>query len=228
MLLLALACAFFLCLNLFVAGASVKSRIIARISAPAYYALFGMASLLGLTWMLFAFFGAIGDPLNAQLWHAPQWLKYIALVVNFVAIQLIVVGALSPAPVTLKAHAEQPNKPISGIIRVSRHPVLSGAGLLAIMHMICNGNLASWVFFGTVLVLCCLGAYNLDLRREDRLGNYYRTILKHTSFVPFAAIIEGRTRFDFMELGLLRLLVGTSAFSVLVALHELLFLRQAI
>ncbi|MEM9965595.1 MAG: NnrU family protein [Asticcacaulis sp.] len=228
MLLLALACVFFLFLQLFVAGTSVKTRIIARISAPAYFALYGLASLFGLIWMFFTYFGAMGDPLNAQLWHAPFWLKIVALGVNFLAIQLIVVGTLSPSPVRLKANAVQPDKPISGIIRVTRHPVLAGLSLLAFMHMVCNGNLASWVFFGTVLALSYLGSYNLDLRREERLGDHYRTILKHTSFLPFVAIIQGRTRFDFLELGLLRLLVGTSLFAVLVTLHELLFLRQAL
>jgi len=228
MLLLALACAFFLCLHLFIAGTTVKSRLIARTGAPVYYGLFGLASLLGMAGMFFAYFDSMGDPLNTQVWHAPHWLKYVALVVNFLAVQLIVVGLLSPSPVRLKPEAQQPDLPISGIIRVSRHPVLAGLSLLAVMHMACNGNLAAWIFFGTVLVLGYLGAYNIDLRREERLGAHYRTILKHTSFLPFVAIAQGRTRFDFLELGLLRLLVGTSAFAVLATLHELLFLRPAL
>lgn len=226
MLLLALACAFFLCLHLAIAGTPVKAHLIARAGAPVYYILFAFASALGLVWMVYAYFGAMGDPLNLQLWHAPFWLKVLALVSNFLSILLIVVGIFSASPVPRKAGAT--TGPITGIIRVTRHPLLAGIALLALTHMVCNGNLASWIFFGSVLSLCVLGAWNLDQKREDRLGTEYRAFIGKTSFIPFLAIAQRRNRFEFMELGLAQLLLGTSVFAVLVVLHELLFLRPAL
>ena len=220
---LALACAFFLCIHLMISGTVLKEQIIGSIGKLAYYALFSLFSIVGLIWICVAYALAVNDPLNARLWDAPLVLRVIALVGNFVAFQLLVVGLLSPSPTNLLATRRLPEKSVHGVIRISRHPVLAGIGVWAVMHILCDGNLASWMFFGSILCLCALGANNIDRKRTAVMGETYASVKRRTSIIPFVAIIEGRTAFAAEELGAAKMLLAASLFSVFAVLHELLF-----
>ncbi len=225
---LALACAFFLSIHLMISGTELKELILGKIGGWAYYTLFSILSIGGFLWMVIAFFIAMNDRGNFILWGAPLFLKIIALVVNFVAFLLIVLGLTTPSPTNLLALFNMPERAVYGIIRVSRHPVLAGLGLWALIHFICNGNLASWLFFGSLLALCAIGANNIDRKREAMMGNVYASIKKRTSIIPFIAIIEGRTAFAPEELGIARVFLAASMFSVFLVLHEMLFTARAL
>ncbi|MDC7683465.1 NnrU family protein [Asticcacaulis sp. BYS171W] len=225
---LALACAFFLSIHVLISGSRLKEQLVDAIGAGIYKLLFALLSLGGFFWMVTAFFGARSDPFNHHFWEAPFILKTIAFVFNFVGLMLLIVGALSPSPTNLKGARHWPDEPVSGIIRISRHPVLAGIALLSATHLVCNGNLAAWVFFGTLLALSLLGANSIDRKREAAFGDAYASVMRRTSIVPFLAIFQGRVAFEPAELGVLRVMVATSAFTVLVVLHELLFLRPAL
>jgi uncharacterized membrane protein len=225
---LALACAFFLCIHLMISGTSLKEQIIAKIGGVAYYILFSLFSIGGLAWMIVAFGIAMGDPMNVTLWQSETFLRVIGLFGNFIAFLLVVVGIVTPSPTKLTALFKLPDKTVYGINRISRHPILSGIGVWAATHMICNGNLASWIFFGSMLALCALGANNIDRKRMALMGEAYASIKRRTSIIPFVAIIEGRTAFAPEELGVVRMLLAVSIFSAVTVLHELLFTGRAI
>lgn len=226
---LALACAFFLCIHL-ISGTTVKERIVARIGTTAWMIGFSILSLIALVWMCMAFAVALNnqDGLNIVLWAAPLPLRIIALFFNFLAFQLFVVGYFTPSPTSLIALWHMPEKPIQGIIRVSRHPVMAGIAIWALVHMICNGNLAAWLFFGTLLAQATLGTLNIDRKRLAQFGDTYQSIMKRTSIVPFVAIIEGRTAFAPEELGYARMFLAASMFAVFTVLHELIFVARAL
>lgn len=227
---LALACAFFLSLHVMISGTPLKDRIVGYIGGPAWYVLFSLLSLAGFVGMCIAFFIALGnqDHLNPVIWRAPLFLKIIALVANFIAFFLVVLGLTTPSPTNLLTLIRMPDRPVYGIIRISRHPVLAGIGLWALMHMVCNGSPASWLFFGTLVALCAIGANNIDRKREALMGNLYASIRKRTSIVPFVAMIEGRTAFAPEELGLARVFLACSMYSMFLVLHEMLFTARAL
>ena len=225
---LALACAFFLCIHLMISGTSMKAQTIAKIGGIGYHSLFSLLSIIGLIWMMIAFGLALGDPMNVVLWKSETFLRVIGLFGNFLAFLLVVVGIVTPSPTNLLALRHMPDKTVYGIIRISRHPILAGIAIWAITHIICNGNLAAWIFFGSVLALCALGANNIDRKRLALMGETYASIKRRTSIIPFVAIIEGRTAFVPAELGVVRMLLAVSMFSAITVLHELLFNARAI
>jgi uncharacterized membrane protein len=226
---LALACAFFLCIHLMISGTHLKEQIIGRIGGTAYYVIFSILSLIGLIAMGMAFAAAQDDSLNFRLWlrsEAPLPLEIISLVVNFVAFFLVVLGLTSPSPTNLLALWRLPDKSVYGIVRISRHPVLAGIGLWAAMHLISCGNVAGWLFFGSLLGVCVLGAANIDRKRLALMGETYASIMRRTSIIPFVAIIEGRTAFAPEELGIARMFLAASMFSVFAVWHEVLFIAR--
>ncbi|ESQ76851.1 NnrU family protein [Asticcacaulis sp. AC402] len=225
---LALTCAFFLCIHLMISGTHLKEQIIGRIGGMAYYIIFAILSVVSLIGMCVAFAIAQDDTLNFVLWTAPLPLKIIGLVVNFVAFFLVILGITTPSPTNLLALWQLPDKSVYGVIRISRHPVLAGIGLWAIMHFISSGNLASWLFFGSLIGVCALGAANIDRKRLALMGETYASIMRRTSIIPFVAIIDGRTAFAPEELGIARMLLALSMFSMFAVLHEMLFIVRAL
>ncbi|MBW8882868.1 MAG: nnrU family protein [Asticcacaulis sp.] len=188
---LALACAFFLCIHLMISGTSLKEQIIGRIGGTAYYIGFSILSIVGLIGMCIAFAVVRTDPLNHVFWTAPLPLKIISLVLNFIAFFLVILGLTTPSPTNLMALWRMPDKSVYGVIRVSRHPVLAGIGLWAFIHLICNGNLASWLFFGSLLSAHVPGGVDvLDVRDVARTALYRTCVIKpHSTRQIFVDLI---------------------------------------
>jgi uncharacterized membrane protein len=216
---LALACAFFLGIHLFTGGLRLKEQIVEGIGLTGYYFLFALFSIIGLLWMVFGYTIALADPLNIKFYHIPVFFHYLSVLPMMLAFILIVLGTLHPSPINTIALKRKNIKPVYGIIRISRHPILAGISVWAFTHLVLAGNMAAWLFFGTLLALTTLGANSIDRKRILVAGEPYLSIMKRTSIMPFNAIIEGRTVFLPEEFGIVKPLLALSMF----ALHEMLF-----
>jgi uncharacterized membrane protein len=93
----------------------------------------------------------------------------------------------------------------------------------AVMQAAARGDLASLVFFGGFLVLAALGTALIDARKADALGADWKRFADVTSNVPFGAIVNGRNRFRFGEIGWKRVGAGLALYLVLLAAHPYLF-----
>ncbi|RMF09496.1 MAG: hypothetical protein D6763_07720, partial [Alphaproteobacteria bacterium] len=114
-------------------------------------------------------------------------------------------------------------EPARGILRVTRHPVMWGFVLWGVAHLLNNGDLKSVIFFGTFTVLALAGTRLIDAKRARTHGELWAAYVAKTSNLPFQAIIEGRNRFVFAEIGIWRTLAAVLVFGALLAGHEALF-----
>jgi uncharacterized membrane protein len=64
----------------------------------------------------------------------------------------------------------------------------------AAVHLIANGDLASFIFFGSLAVTALAGTVSIDAKRRRALGPAWQSFAAQTSIVPFGAIAAGRTR----------------------------------
>jgi uncharacterized membrane protein len=92
-------------------------------------------------------------------------------------------------------------QPPQGIVRVTRHPFLTGVGLWALVHLIGNGDAASLVFFTVWTVVAFAGTVSIDRKLQRLWGSAWEPFAAQTSIVPFAAIAAGRNRFSPREIG---------------------------
>jgi len=79
-----------------------------------------------------------------------------------------------------------------GIVRITRHPFLWGVALWALVHLIVNGDLASFILFGSLLLLALGGTVAIDAKRRRKFAGGWAQFAQTTSSVPFAAILSGR------------------------------------
>lgn len=209
----------FALLHLGLAGTRLRDRAVARLGEKRYLGAFSLASVIVLAWLIIAYGRAPYLPSWGML---GAWALVMA-VLMLPAMLLAVIGLLTPSPTTV-GQEQRLAEPPRGILRVTRHPFLTGVGLWAILHLIGNGDWASLVFFGSFAVVALAGTVSIDAKRRRLRGEEaWKTFGASTSIVPFAAVIAGRNRFRAGEIGVWRIVVGLIAYVVALAAHAPLF-----
>jgi uncharacterized membrane protein len=214
MLSLSLAAIFFAGIHLGVAGTALRDRAIAILGKRGYSAAFSLASLAGLAWLIFAYHRAPYLP----SWGMLEWWKPFAIALMLPAALLAVIGLTTPSPTAVGQEARL-DQPATGILRVTRHPFLTGAGLWALVHLIGNGDLASLVFFASFAVVAFAGTLSIDAKRRRLAGAAWPGFAAQTSIIPFAAIAAGRNRFRPREIGAWRWGTALAVYALLLGGH---------
>ena len=168
--------------------------------------------------MLWWLVGAYQGAPHVALWETGPGVRHGAMAVMFVASVLIAAGfsPSSPTGVDLGGGLKAP----AGIFKVTRHPVMWGIGLWALVHMAANGDAAGVILFGAMAVLAFAGSLSIDVKKRRLLDEEWDQFEAVTSNIPFAAMIGGRTRLGARELGLWRPIAGVALFAGLYLAHE--------
>ena len=136
------------------------------------------------------------------------------------ALVLLVGGLSTPNPTAVGApDVLSQSEPARGVFRITRHPFMWGVGLWAGVHLLANGDLASLVLFTSLGALALLGTLLIDRKYAARRGADWQRFAAATSNLPLAAILSGRQRFAFAEIGWWRALLALAVFALLLAAH---------
>jgi uncharacterized membrane protein len=212
---LLLAAIFFAGIHLGVAGTTIRDRAIAALGHGGYTVAFSIATVVGLAWLVMAYNRA---PYVAT-WGMLEWWKPFAIILMLPASLLVVIGLTTPNP-TAVAQENRLAQPPQGIVRVTRHPFLTGVGLWALVHLIGNGDVASLVFFAVWAVVAFAGTVSIDRKRRRLLGAAaWEPFAAQTSIVPFAAIAAGRNRFRPGEIGAWRWAAAVVVYVLMLVGH---------
>jgi uncharacterized membrane protein len=139
---LAIALAIFIGVHMVPVVPGLRAALIGALGKRAYRALFSVLSIAGIVWIIFAHMDA---PQNL-LWDDPGWLRLIPLAVM---------------PLVLILLAGQTSK---GMQKVTRHPMLWAVFLWAAAHLIANGDTASVMLFGAMIVFALIDQPLADAR----------------------------------------------------------------
>jgi len=215
------AAAFFLAIHLLVSGTRVRDALTGRIGQGPYMGLFSVSSLAGLIWLGLAFAGARGQP---AYWDLSPLTREIQLGLQLLAMLLIVPGLTTPNPTSVRQEGALDRADVvKGMLRITRHPFLWGVAIWAAGHLLVNGDPASLVLFGTMLLLALFGTASIDAKRRRALGPKWDAFATQTSNVPFAAIAAGRQKLSLGEIGWWRLLLAVAIWALLAWAHPYLF-----
>jgi len=222
---LILAAVFFVGIHLFVAGTTLRDKIVGAVGEGPYMGLFSLASLGGIVWLSSAY--AAAD--HHLMWSAPQFLRPVAIGLMAISFLFAVVGLTTKSPTATGGESVLQNEePATGVLRITRHPFLWGASLWALTHLVMNGDVASLIFFGAFLVLCLAGTSSIDAKKARALGEDWEKFASTTSNRPFLAIQQGRNRLAIGELGWWRLVVALVIFAAVLYYHGQIFGAPAI
>jgi uncharacterized membrane protein len=217
------ASAFFLLIHFGVSGTRLRDAVVARLGEGRYRAVFALASVVGLVWMGRAY----GRAPLVDLWGQLVGLRPLAIALVFVAFLFIGIGLATPSPtrVGMESRLARGADIARGLVRITRHPFLWGVGLWALVHLVVNGDLASVILFGSLLLLALGGTASIDAKRRRLSGDAWTPFAQATSNTPFAAIAAGRNQLSpaLREIGILRPAIAVAAYALLFILHGRLF-----
>ena len=216
---LVLAAMVFLATHVGISSTPLRSWLIDRLGTKRYLGAYSILALITLSFLISAY-RRHGDLI--PLWQVAPWQPWLTLMIMPIALLLLVSALSSPNPtVAGTALAQKKVAPPKGVMRITRHPTMWAIGLWALSHLLVNGDLASLILFGTLAALALFGTRLIDSRYRDRLEDMWDSYAKETSNLPFAAIIAGRQRLVWSEIGWWRTALALGLYILLIMLHPL-------
>jgi uncharacterized membrane protein len=195
----------------------VRGFLVGSVGERPFRGIYSVVAAAALAWLIYAYNRA---PF-VELWPEPSWGRPFVLALMLVS-SVFFVGSFTwsnPALVGNEPHVGKA-EPGKGIFAVTRHPMLWAFALWGIAHAAVNGDAAAVIFFGGFAVLALGGMAHIDARKRAARDEAWAKVEAVTSAVPFQAMIEGRTRFRFADLGWWRPFAGLVLFAVLLHAHR--------
>jgi uncharacterized membrane protein len=213
------ATAVFVLGHLALSSQPLRTPLVERLGEGGFRALYSVLVLAAFVWMLMAY----GRAPRGDLWLPPAWTRWVAVALMPLASFLVVGGLTTPSPTLVggdKAVEKAGSRTVvQGFLTISRHCFLSGTALWAILHLLANGDDATVILAGGILVLSLGGMWHIDQRREASLAAAWGPIQLTTSRLPFLAALQGRTRIDWRGIGWWRPLLALVLYLLLLLGH---------
>ena len=162
----------------------LRAGLVAKLGDRGFLGAYSLISVVTLGAMVHFYHGAKAaapDPLwssgNVGWWAATllMWLGSI-----------LFVGSLrrNPAFPTAGKPVTQIG-PARGVFAITRHPMLWGFMLWAVVHAMVNATPAALIVSGAIILLSLAGGIGQDAKKEKLIGEAWRDWKARTSFVPF-------------------------------------------
>jgi uncharacterized membrane protein len=221
---LLVAAAFFVVLHRGVSGSPLRQRLVGAFGESTYARLFQLASLSGVLWLGVAYSGAGVGGVPQGLWAIHPAAVWVQLLLQPLAVLLIIAGITTPNPGTFGQEAvAESREPVRGMLRLTRHPFLWGIGLFAVGHLLVTSTPRGLVLFGTLAFVALSGTLSIDAKRRRSLGPKWAAFEAQTSNLPFVAIVDGRQKLSWGEIGWWRPLMAAGVAILLALVHPRVF-----
>lgn len=156
----------------------------------------------------------------APLWVAPTGVWHVATLVMLLA-SILFVGSLTPANKAL-AGVPVDARPASGVLRITRHPMMWAFGLWAAVHATLSGMLPTVILALGIGFVALVGAAAQDGKKRVQLGDRWAGYEQQTSYWPLGAQISGRQGWGTLWPGVVPVLGGIAIWLLLTWLHPAL------
>ncbi len=160
----------------------LRAAMVRRLGEQGFQAVYSIIVLAAFIWMYFAFKAA---PSSTPLWSGFDNISWaIGSVIALVAMVLIA-GSFSGNPAMAIPGAEKAAQAEpSGVMRVTRHPMMWGAALWAISHIIAAPTARTLVLATAILILALVGSHMQDRKKRMLMGEDWATWSSKTSYWP--------------------------------------------
>ncbi|MGH7858973.1 MAG: NnrU family protein [Candidatus Binatia bacterium] len=200
----------------------VRRRLVAALGERGYRALFSAVAAVTFVILVRSYAslrmeGAAGFALGAE--PAIRWMLMAVVAFGFV---LVLLGLVA-YPRTPAAMFARDVAPPRGIERISRHPFFAGTAIIGVAHVFLATRLVGAVLMAALATLAIVGGRHQDQKLLRERGPAYADYLAETSFLPFLAVLAGRQRIVWSEIGWRTPLAAVALTCLLRAVHDVIF-----
>jgi uncharacterized membrane protein len=170
---------------------------------------YGSVAVLQLVW--------IGQAVEAapvvRYWEPPAWAATIPLLVMPLALLLLVCGFTQNNPTASLASGRLARREVTGILAVTRNPVMWGLGLWSLAHLAVVAEAAEALRYTAFAALALLFLPRMEAKQRAKWGEAaWADFAARSSNVPFVAMAQGRVQLRWREIGVLRFVVTASLY----------------
>jgi uncharacterized membrane protein len=192
-----------------------RGRLIGQLGEAGFRLLYSLVAFVTLGWIIWAY----QDADNIPLWTAPDWGWTAGSIVMLLA-SILLVGSLMGNPAFPHPGAEKlAVKPPRGVFAVTRHPMNWSFALWALVHLSIYGSPRNLIVAAGILILALAGSIGQDRKKRAVIGRKWQDWEGRTSFIPFAALLRGRARWNAAFPGWIALGGGLLLWLVVTSLH---------
>ena len=172
----------------------LRRGMVARLGEKGFAGVYSLVSLLTFGWMIWAYPAASAEA-PQPLWDAGR-IGWAAATILMWLGSVLFMGSLRRNPAF-----PRPGKPIEkiddprGVYAITRHPMMWGFTLWALVHAIVNPTLASLILSTAIVILALFGAAAQDAKKQQLLGEVWRDWKARTSFVPYGRGLKSADAF---------------------------------
>jgi len=198
-----------------ISGSGLRDRIVRNSGERMFQMGFAALSVCLTTWLTWAYL-ACATRASTQTSGA----RIVTLLLAALGCYFIVAGLTTRNPtIAGMGAATRERNVIHGVIRLTRHPFLIGILFLSGAHLIVMHRLADWLFFGSLSLVALTGMWSIDRKRARAFGTDWQNFRSATSVLPFAAMIAGKQRLRWFDIGWLRPALAIVIFAIGLFLH---------
>jgi uncharacterized membrane protein len=216
---LVIAAVVFVGSHLGISSTGLRDELVRRLGERAYLLLYSAVALILLAWLIRAY-ANVEQRIDLP-WPPPLFIV-LPLIVMPLALLLVIGGYTQRNPTAvMQSRSLTIERPAPGVLAITRHPLLWGIGLWAIVHVIVSDDVASLVFFGALAFLALCGTRALDARKQRTWSaEDWQRLSAVTSNIPFAAILTSRNELRLSEIGWWRIMLAGVLYILLIPLHS--------
>jgi uncharacterized membrane protein len=183
----------------------LRAPLVKALGARGFLGLYAGVALFTFFWTVRAFGRIEPQP----LWWVASDAVWLAASVAMLVGAVLFVGSLFGNPAFPNPAAHEPAVPTPrGVFAITRHPMMWGFALWALVHLIVFPTDANAVLTGAILILALVGAWAQDRKKQRLQPGSWPEWKKRTSYFPFAAQVAGKAPWT---LGDGRALIGGAA-----------------
>ena len=197
-----IAIGIFLATHIALAENPLRAVLVRALGERPFAWAYGIVAVLQLIWIGRAVEGA---PV-VRYWEPPAWTAVVPMLVMPLALLLVVCGFTQNNPTATLAAGRLARREVTGILAVTRNPVMWGLGLWALAHLAVVAEAAEALRYAAFAALALLFLPRIEAKQRAKWGEVaWADFTARTSNVPFVAMAQGRTRLRWREIGWRRL-----------------------
>src|SRR4030095_5019277 len=172
----------------------LRAGMVGTLGEKGFAGVYSLVSLLTFGWMIWAYPAASAEA-PQPLWDAGQTGFVIATVLMWLG-SVLFLGSLRrnpafPRPGKKIEKIDDPN----GVYAITRHPMMWGFALWALVNVIANPTESSLVLCFAIAFLALVGAALQDQKKAVLLGEVWRGWTAKTSFIPYGRGLKSADAF---------------------------------
>jgi uncharacterized membrane protein len=157
----------------------LRSLFVRTVGEGPFRGIYSLVAILTFAAMIY-FYRKIG--IEPPLWVAGSSVWIVATILMWIG-SILFVGSLIRNPALPGARG--PSGPPSGVFAITRHPMMWGFAIWALVHAVVIDTPKALVLDAAILLLALGGAVAQDRKKEALMGARWHQWTAQTAFVPF-------------------------------------------